>query len=150
MAPIHQRTHIHPLTSHTHTHTHIHLCMYLHAQTKSFKFPTNCPPNIPSPSLFPGEEIHFQQHRVVCTEVFDEPAVGALYVTNFRVIFYGNLISVSWMWVCTCVCLTATCGFVMDDWSYYFCCCMHGCLIFCWWCVDVMAWVYVYVMIIEI
>ena len=35
-----------------------------------------------------------QQHRVVCTDSFEEPAVGAIYVTNFRIIFNGSPISV--------------------------------------------------------
>ena len=36
-----------------------------------------------------------QAHRVVCTELFEEPAVGAVYISNYRIIFQGNLISVS-------------------------------------------------------
>ncbi len=69
---------------------------YIHTHTQGhLKFTTNAPPNLPVPPLYPGEEVQLQEHRVVCTETFNEPAVGALYVTNFRVIFCGNLISVS-------------------------------------------------------
>lgn len=31
----------------------------------------------------------------MCTDAFEEPAVGAIYVSNYRIIFHGNLISVS-------------------------------------------------------
>jgi len=66
-----------------------------HTSQLQLKFPTNAPPNLPSPPLLPGEVIQIQQHRVACTDMFSEPAVGAFYITNYRVIFYGNLISVS-------------------------------------------------------
>ena len=36
-----------------------------------------------------------QQHRVICTNAFNEPAVGVVYLTNFRIIFNGSPISVS-------------------------------------------------------
>ena len=35
-----------------------------------------------------------QQHRVVCIDSFEEPAVGVVYVTNFRIIFNGSPVSV--------------------------------------------------------
>ena len=62
---------------------------------ESLKFPTDAPPNLPLPPLLPGEEILLQQHRVACLESFAEPAVGSIYITNFRIIFNGNSISVS-------------------------------------------------------
>ena len=85
--PTHPPTHplTHPLT-HSLTHSQLEL-----------KFSTNTPSNLPSPPLLPGEVIQIQQHRVVCTDVFSEPAVGAVYVTNYRIIFSGNLISVQCM-----------------------------------------------------
>ena len=58
------------------------------------KYPTNAPPNLPIPPLLPGEEVLLQQHRVACVDCFPEPAVGSVYITNFRVIFNGNSISV--------------------------------------------------------
>ena len=59
------------------------------------QFPTNAPSNLPLPPLYPGGVIQLQEHMVVCTETFDEPAVGAVYISNYRIIFHGNLISVS-------------------------------------------------------
>jgi hypothetical protein len=60
---------------------------------ESLKFPTDAPPNLPLPPLLPGEEVLLQQHRVVCLDTFAEPAVGSIYITNFRIIFNGNSIS---------------------------------------------------------
>ena len=59
------------------------------------KYPTNAPSNLPLPPLLPGEEVLLQQHRVACVDCFPEPAVGSIYITNFRIIFNGNSISVS-------------------------------------------------------
>lgn len=56
---------------------------------------TNAPSTLPSPPLFPGEILRMQQHRVVCTNAFNEPAVGVVYLTNFRIVFNGSPISVS-------------------------------------------------------
>jgi hypothetical protein len=64
-------------------------------QVEPPQFPTSAPPNLPSPPLYPGESVTLQQDRVVCLDMFNEPAVGAIYITNFRIIFSGNLISVS-------------------------------------------------------
>ncbi|XP_003386474.2 PREDICTED: uncharacterized protein LOC100632035 [Amphimedon queenslandica] len=57
------------------------------------EFKTNAPASLPLPSLFPGEVVRMQQHRVVCTDSFEEPAVGVVYVTNFRIIFNGSPVS---------------------------------------------------------
>ena len=59
------------------------------------EFMSNAPSTLPTAHLFPGEVLRLQQHRVICSNKFTEPAVGALYLTNFRVIFSGNLITVS-------------------------------------------------------
>lgn len=58
---------------------------------------SNCPENIPSPALLPGEILILKQHRIMCVEVTEEPMIGVLYITNYRVIFSGNLLSVSRM-----------------------------------------------------
>ena len=82
----------------SHVHVHVQLpfitlsSFYLQVQPH---FSTSAPANLPSPPLYPGETIELQQDRIVCLDVFNEPAVGAVYITNFRVIFCGNLISVS-------------------------------------------------------
>ena len=56
---------------------------------------SNCPEHIPSPPLLPGEGLILKQHRIVCVDTTEEPMIGVLYVTNYRVIFSGNLLSVS-------------------------------------------------------
>ena len=38
--------------------------------------------------------MELQQHRVMCVDCFPEAAVGVLYLTNYRLIFIGNSISV--------------------------------------------------------
>ena len=93
---------LHHIFSHSLTHslTHPPTHSLTHSLTHSqleLKFSTNTPSNLPSPPLLPGEVIQIQQHRVVCTDVFSEPAVGAVYITNYRIIFSGNLISVQCM-----------------------------------------------------
>ena len=60
------------------------------------KYPTDAPANLPLPPVLPGETILLKQHRVACLETFSEPAVGSLYITNFRLIFNGNSMQVSW------------------------------------------------------
>ncbi|XP_065919668.1 uncharacterized protein [Dysidea avara] len=54
--------------------------------------PTNCPEHIPLPALLPGEELLIKEHRIMCIDAAEEPMIGALYITNYRVIFSGNLL----------------------------------------------------------
>lgn len=58
---------------------------------------SNCPEHIPSPALLPGEALILKQHRIMCVDATEEPMIGVLYITNYRVIFSGNLLSVSRM-----------------------------------------------------
>ena len=58
---------------------------------------SNCPEHIPSPPLLPGEALILKQHRIMCVDAAEEPMIGVLYITNYRVIFSGNLLSVSRM-----------------------------------------------------
>ena len=73
---------------------HSHLLPLHSPQEDSLKFATNAPADLPCPPLFPGEVVELQQHRVMCVDCFPEAAVGVLYLTNYRLIFIGNSISV--------------------------------------------------------
>ncbi len=67
------------------------------------EFPSNAPVSLPSPSLFPGEVLRMQQHRVICTGLYSEPLVGVVYLTNFRIIFNGTPVTVSLYYCCVVV-----------------------------------------------
>lgn len=55
---------------------------------------TNCPSSILPPALYPGEVVQLKEHRILCLDAAPKPLIGAVFITNYRVIFSGNPVEV--------------------------------------------------------
>lgn len=55
---------------------------------------TNCPSSTLPPALYPGEVVQLKEHRILCLDAAPKPLIGAMFITNYRVIFSGNSVEV--------------------------------------------------------
>ena len=69
------------------------ICLPMQDELKVWE--TNCPPLIMPPALYPGEVVQLKEHRILCMDATSKPLIGAVFITNYRVIFSGNPVEVS-------------------------------------------------------
>ena len=72
---------------------HMIICLPMQDELKVWS--TTCPPFIMPPALYPGEVVQLKEHRILCMDATSKPLIGAVFITNYRVIFSGNPVEVS-------------------------------------------------------
>ena len=75
---------------------------------------TNCPSSIMPPVLYPGEVVQLKEHRILCLDAAAKPLIGAVFITNYRVIFSGNPVEVGFCNTHTCTYLSGnSCALIL-------------------------------------